>query len=350
MTDQRPIPGPSGKRQRCIVHIGLNKTGSTTIQGWLQINRDALRKQGIWHDSLAPHGGPHLSTAAGWAIYAHSQRPNYVPGGWQAQSYRIGSRAELQDRLDQFLTRVEATFPPADEGTYVTSSEHIGAGIKNVPEMEKLHSWFAARFDEVRYVVYIREQTDWVASAYVQAVRSGMTDSLDAYIERFGLNDYHTLVQKWCGVAGAGNVDVRLFDKAAFAGGDLIDDFASAIGADASQTRRPPRLNDSMPLYQLNLLLWTSRLFGKAIEKLGLIRAQRRFYSRNMPFLFGSTRRLRLSPDQAARVRAMNAEGNEALRALVFPAEDSLFPGASNTPSSRPAQGVAAAIPQVTGQ
>jgi hypothetical protein len=68
-----------------------------------------------------------------------------------------------------------------------------------------------------------------------------------------------------------------------------------------------------------------------------------------MPFLFGS-KRLRLSPEQAARVRAMNADSNEALRALVFPAADSLFPGASASQSPRSAQGVAAAIPQVTGQ
>ena len=168
-------------------------------------------------------------------------------------------------------------------------------------------------------------------------------------VESFGFNDYHALIEKWRGIAGDENVDVRLFDRAAFAGGDLIDDFASAIGADASQTRRPPRLNDSMPLYQLKLQLWTSRLFGRAISKLGLLPAQRRLYSRNLPFLFGSTR-LRLSPDQAARVRAMNADSNEALRALVFPAADSLFPGASASQSPRSAQGVAAAIPQVTGQ
>lgn len=339
----------SGPARRCIVHIGLNKTGSTTIQAWLQTNQDALRNQGIWHDSLGPHSGPRLSTAVGWTIFAHSQRPNYVPGGWQAQTYRIRSRADLQERLDQFLTRVEATFPPAGDGTYVTSSEHIGAGIKNVPEMEKLHSWFAARFNEVRYVVYIREQTDWVASAYVQAVRSGTTESLDAYIEHFGFNDYHALIQKWRGVAGDDNVDVRLFDRAAFTGGDLIDDFAHAIGTDASQTARPPKLNDSMPLYQLHLLLWGSRLFGKLVNRLGLLPAQRRFYSRNMPFLFGS-KRLCLSPEQAARVRAMNADSNEALRALAFPAADSLFPGAASSQSPRSAPGAAAAIPQVTGQ
>lgn len=344
MTDNIPAT------RRCIVHIGLNKTGSTTLQGWLHLNRDALREQGIWHDSLGPHGGPNLTTAVGWAVYAHSQRPNYVPGGWQAQAYRIGGRADLQVRLDQFLTRVEASFPPAGGGTYVTSSEHIGAGVKNVAEMEKLHDWFAQRFDEVRYVVYIREQADWVASAYVQAVRSGTTLGLNAFIDQFGCNDYHQLVQKWRGVAGAGNVDVRLFDRTAFVGGDLIDDFASAIGADASQTARPPRLNDAMPLYQLYLLLWTSRIFGKAIEKFGFLRTQRRFYARNLPFLFGSTRRLRLSSAQAERVRTMNAESNEALRALVFPAEERLFPGTSASQSPRSASGAAAAFPQVTGQ
>lgn len=349
MTDQRPISHPSGKRERCIVHMGLNKTGSTTLQGWLQINRAALRDQGIWYDSLEPHGGPHLSTATGWTIYAHSRRPDYLPGPWQAQVYRIADRQALAERLEEFLTRVEASFPPETGGTYVTSSEHIGAAIRNVHEMAKLHQWFADRFDDVRYVIYIREQADWVASAYTQAVRSGTTESLDAYIDRLGHQNYHWLVQSWRGIAGEENVDVRLFDRAAFAGGDLIDDFAHAIGADASQTARPPTLNDSMPLYQLYLLLWGNRLFGKLVNRLGLLPAQRRFYSRNMPFLFGS-KRLRLSPEQAARVRAMNADSNEALRALAFPAADSLFPGASASQSPRSAPDAAAAIPQVTGQ
>lgn len=349
MTVQAHIPRPSGKRQRCIVHMGLNKTGSTTLQGWLQINRAALRDQGIWYDSLAPHGGPHLSTATGWAIYAHSRRPDYLPGLWQAQVYRIADRQALTERLKQFHARVEASFPPEAGGTYVTSSEHIGAAIKNIPEMARLHQWFADRFEEVRYIVYIREQVDWVASAYTQAVRSGTTESLDAYIDRLGHQNYHWLVQSWRGVAGDGNVDVRIFDRAAFAGGDLIDDFAEAIGVDASQTVRPHKLNDSMPRYQLHLLLWGNRLFGKLINRLGLLPAQRRFYSRNLPFLFGS-KRLRLNPDQAARVRAMNADSNEALRALAFPAADSLFPGASASQSPRSAQGAAAEFPQVTGQ
>lgn len=327
----------SVKRPLCIVHIGLNKTGSTSIQAWLDMNREALRRQGIWTDSLAPHGGPELTTAVGWAMYGHSNRRNYVPRGWQKQAYRIHDRTDLDTKLAAFLHRVEAGFPPPGEGTYVTSSEHIGAALKNVSEIQKLHDWFAERFDRVRYVVYIREQADWLASAYVQAVRSGSGDSLEQFVETRGQQDYDELVGKWAGIAGDENVDVRIFHRARMVEGDLLADFASAIDANLRTTARPRRLNDSMPPYQLRLMRGLNRATWPLIEKTPLVTVQRRLFSHNLPRLFGADK-VRLSPEQAARVRTMNAASNDRLRVRFFPSEETLFPGvAPGQPEYRPA-------------
>ena len=41
-------PAPPGGR--ALVHIGLNKSGSTTIQTWLARNREALRGQGVAYE------------------------------------------------------------------------------------------------------------------------------------------------------------------------------------------------------------------------------------------------------------------------------------------------------------
>jgi hypothetical protein len=333
----------STRRPLCIVHIGLNKTGSTSIQAWLDMNRDALRAQGIWHDDLGPHGGPHLSTAIGWTVLGHSARGDWMPRGWQRQALAVSSPEDLQDRLTDFLARVDGTLPPPGAGTYVTSSESIGTGLRTTHEIARLHGWFAERFDAVRYVVYLREQADWLASAYVQAIRAGRADSLDAFIDSHGQADYDALVQRWSDVAGAGNVDVRLFDKSR----DLIADFAKAIGADVVATARPKRLNDSMPLYQLRLIRGANRLLGPLIADTPLVKIQRSLSNRNLPPLFGAAR-LELAPEQAARVRAMNAASNERLRARHFPDRPTLFPGVAPDPTEyRPAApGGTAATPQ----
>ena len=39
--------------KKCILHIGTEKTGSTTIQEYLKSNRDALAKHGAYHPIAA---------------------------------------------------------------------------------------------------------------------------------------------------------------------------------------------------------------------------------------------------------------------------------------------------------
>ncbi len=327
------MTAPAANRT-AIVHIGLNKTGSTTLQRWLQVNRAALRERGVWFDDLPPHGGPELSTAMGWSIFAASENPLWQPGPWQAQAYRIDDRADLDARVATFLDRVEASLPQAD-GLYVTSSEHIGTALRKPEQIARLHGWFAARFETVRYVVYIRDQADWVASAYVQAIRSGAAMGLDDFIAKQGRNDYHALARLWWETAGPDALIVRRLDPAALVQGDLIADFAAQLGVSPDGLQRPERQNESMTAFRLRLTRRVSQHLGPAMERLRLLPLQRQLYSTPLPNPLG-LKKMRLSATQAARVRRMNLAGNEALRAALCPDETALFPSSAPTATARP--------------
>lgn len=344
MADRPVLPQPAAaarQGRRAVVHIGLNKTGSNSIYTWLDRNAAALRRQGVWFDGLAPHGGPAFSTATGWVVFARSAEPGWTPGPFERQAFRLSSRADLDARVATFLQHVEAGLPEGP-GTYVTSAEMIG-GLDTPEAIGALHGWFTARFDTVRYVVYLRDQVAWVASAYNQAIRAGETLDLDAFIARQGRNDYHALVTRWHAAVGRDALEVRLFDRRDFVRGDLIEDFAALIGAATAGTVKPPRKNTAMSALRLRATRAVSRLTGDFAARAGLLPLQRRLYRLPLPD-FGA--KLRLSDTQAAQVRAMNAEGNAKLAALLFPDRTDLFRDAPRAEPAVPSTDLS----QVTGK
>lgn len=329
--------------RRAVVHIGLNKTGSNAIHTWLSLNTEVLQRKGFWFDSLGPHSGPEYSTAAGWVAYARAGRADWLPAAHDRQAYRIATRADLDARLATFLSRAEASFPP-HEGTFVTSSSPISQ-IRPKAQIARLHAWFAERFDAVRYVVYLRDQVEWLPSAYGQAVRAGGTQDLDAFIDSQGVNDYDAFVARWQEIVGADAMDVRLYDRRDFVGGDLFEDFAAALGTDTSGMTAPPRRNEAMSAARLKATIAASRLTGSLAERAGLLPLQRRLYTMPLPGPGGA--KLTLDPNQASRVRAMNADSNARLCARLFPDRPQLFRG----PAHRNASPVPTTeLSQVTGK
>ncbi|NRA99734.1 MAG: hypothetical protein HRU32_07935, partial [Rhodobacteraceae bacterium] len=266
--------------RRAIVHIGLNKTGSTTLQFWLANNADKLREHGVWFDDLRPHGGPELSTAVGWKTFACTALPKYKVDQWERQVYDMDTKEKTAERVATFLDRVEATLPPEGE-TYVTSAEHIGTGVRPPQSIRLLHSWFAERFTEVKYVVYIRDQVDWIPSAYVQAIRSGATLSIEDFIEAKGANNFFYLVNNWREETGADSVIVRRLDRKVLVDGDLVADFASIIGVNPNDFAPRQPANESMSAFQTTLTRYFSICFGWAVKRFNLLPWQRRIYDRN---------------------------------------------------------------------
>ena len=159
-----------------LLHIGRHKTGTTAIQHFLWYNRAALRGKG-W---LVPHAG---RVNAGHHGFSRA----LAPGELKQDPTQDLTRIRALRQLRRELVDVE------DQTRVVISSE----AFQNCRPSD-----VAAAFEEYvpRVIVYLRNQLDYLPSAYAQRVHgSNYQGTLEEYytdIFQHGL-DYYAFLQDW---------------------------------------------------------------------------------------------------------------------------------------------------------
>lgn len=307
---------------KAIIHIGSQKTGTTTIQSFLYQNRAALTSQGIRYEPLSPRRTAQMEL--GLVGIVRSGGTLDQPSKLRAMGVRsAASQAAFVDQFEESLRLGVKTWP---EHTYLASSEQIHAWLFNADRVSALHTMLAKHFEQVRYVVYYRAQEDFMLSTYSEAIRRGETTTLEQHIDKFiNLMNYNRRAKIWASVVGRENLTVRLFDKNAMRNSDLLDDFCEVTGIDRSPLETPASKNMSLTAEQIALY----RKIGKrtpAYLPTGhpnpLFWLAKTVLQRSLP---KPGTRVILTPAQAARIHEVNAGPNEKLRAEFFPERKTLF-------------------------
>jgi len=189
----------AGMTPRFVLHIGANKTGTSSIQRMLADNAQALARAGwVYPDFHLLHCGHH---PLAYALAGHPKRG--LARGWRAA----------------FAT---ATADPSYR--YVISSELF---FRNVPPPAA-----ATLFPpgQTRIVLYLREHLGYLASWYAQAVQErNLTACFDDYIRLFP-QPFTGFLKRWEAVYGAAAITLRPFRRDAFSGGDICTDFLAQMG------------------------------------------------------------------------------------------------------------------------
>jgi len=314
---------------KALVHIGMPKTGSTSIQAWLRLNRAALRGRGVVHDPLNMKGYPKYQTQPGLVICQQDSVGRLVRHRWIRMDFGLSSlaaQAEVAERFRGFFGARVAAAREAGAGVFVLSCEALG-GSADAPAIAALDAWLTPQFERVEYLVYFRRQEDWLPSSYSQRIRRGDPVSLEQVIERHGRQNWHAAARAWSDTAGRGRVHVRLLESDALAEGDLIEDFARALGTTAEGLPRPPRLNEALSAPAARLLSEVNRALPLTD---GSGRKRNPLHDTLRQAIAGASSedqsKVRLSAGQIGRIRDMNAESNERLRRAFFPGRPVLFP------------------------
>lgn len=225
---------------RFILHIGLEKTGTTSIQRFLSANRTLLLEQ---HGILYPD---HPSL---WRDDSHPMLPASLLSSTHCEFLPATCRADPA-RIRAALERLART----DADRILLSAEHLSSRL-DAAAIEQLGSWL--RPHQVAVIVYLRRQDELALSSFSTALRSGRrtwfrprdVTPADRYFA------YDALLEPWGATFGHANIRIRLFDPERFSGGDLIADFMEAIGVTRIQDwPRPPPQNPSINLAEASLL------------------------------------------------------------------------------------------------
>lgn len=211
---RRPRRAPQPRRPRpeaLVVHIGVHKTGTSTIQASLAASYDDLLKRGI----LYPRAGRSRS----WP--GHANLP------WEALD--DPRHQPEHGGTDALLAEIAAVGPRV---VILSSEEFTLNPRKPAPAEWAGRLYDELRVSEVQVIGYVRPQWEFLESQYPYRVRDGKESvPFPAFVERLLKSprlDYPTMFGDWRRVF-ADRLSVRPYDPDRFPGRDVNQDFWRAV-------------------------------------------------------------------------------------------------------------------------
>ncbi|MDP2901793.1 MAG: hypothetical protein Q8N96_01595 [Methylovulum sp.] len=226
-----------------FLHIGIPKTGTSSIQNFFYQKREELKSHGLLYPITA-------SSGLGTEHYLLSDALGF------GKKHRVNER---EKELSDMARSLEKEIKKSSAHSVLFSSECFY--IPN--DIEPVKAFFSDY--EVCIVVYLRRHDTWWPSAYSQTVKTVKSPpwnrSIEAYIN-FSKNrpqrpSYRTLVDRWAKVFGKENMIIRPYEGQQNQP-DLIADILTAINFQSAiplkSTIGVESKNQSLPYAKLSLI------------------------------------------------------------------------------------------------
>ncbi|MEQ1742218.1 MAG: tetratricopeptide repeat protein [Candidatus Nitrotoga sp.] len=235
---------------KVYLHIGWHKTGSTAIQVFMMRNRSAILKESGILYPVCGHStiGHHL---VAWSL----QEP--ITSTW-AKEIKFSETAEV------VFARIFQEAESYGVTTLVLSSEEFSAtnqySIVRLARILKGH--------EVKLIVYLRRQDEYVESLYNQCVKdygARVGESFEHFLHgqiKANWLDYGSYLDNWVSLFPDLSVDFRVYDRNRFPEKNVVLDFMQAIGLPSS------------PSYQMGDMEANPSLSTRSVKVLARVNAE----------------------------------------------------------------------------
>ncbi|MEM7516869.1 MAG: hypothetical protein AAF368_08095 [Planctomycetota bacterium] len=225
-------------KKTLILHIGMPKTGTTTIQNTLVENTEALSARRILYPEFGRRFGAHHLLVDPLVIHKNP----YVPP------------AEMS--ADEVVAKIFSWSDDAAHDTFIVSSEAFSSGRGFRPAIREV-----ARTFQIHTVLVLREQAAYANSLLNQKLKmalfrpdreGGFQESLLKSVE---VPNYIEIARMW----REGTADAPLTVIPFIAGVDIWAEFAKAVGGLEGLTVDRERRNASLRPEALAFILWFNR-------------------------------------------------------------------------------------------
>ncbi|MEX0367959.1 MAG: hypothetical protein AB3N22_17975 [Ruegeria sp.] len=219
---------------RVVLHIGLNKTGTCSVQNVLFANPEALAREGWLYPKAALERSAH-----------HALVGIAAQGMGALRAFRADITAEAQDAgLDQIVISTEA----------LHETPHIGRLARLFEDCE------------TRILLTLRDPVDYLSSWYREDVKStGLCSDFATYavLKR---KTFLPLLRAWARAFGRDALILRVYDRARLFRGSSVDDAMQAgLGIHDMTGWRPAEVAEN-PSVSGNLLFY-KRLLNNFISR-----------------------------------------------------------------------------------
>jgi hypothetical protein len=240
------ISAANGKAagRQIFLHIGLHKTGTTAIQYFFSKN-PVLVSQGFFYPSSARPAQEIIS-------YGHHRL-----------SWSLIRNPEDIVSWDNLKVEIEES----RAGNVILSSEEFD--VLNEEGISRVRSLLSDY--DVRIVAYLRRQDEFAQAYYTTDVLfNHETRPLHEYVNSLRTSlDYWKLLSRWAEQFGRDNIIVRVYEKSALFGGDVVKDFCHILGikSDDSFIMPPSRINHGYPKNVVDIVrsLRMMRIHGHSV-------------------------------------------------------------------------------------
>lgn len=242
------------------LHIGLEKTGTTSLQEFFYLNRNKLKKEYNIYYPKSPGKKNHIALP----IYSYREqirdlrRQKNLTEDDDLLKFRQQFKKDLANEVTPFLKQGY---------NLLFSNEHLSSLSMNKEELQNLNQLFLDLNCQVKVIIYLRRQDKFLVSTYSTWLKDGSTSELRKKAYRRKRYNYLFLLDMWSEVIGDEHIIVEVFEKERFKNSSLYANFCSKIGIQDIQEFILPskQLNKSLDKYQLQLLLAYNRLVPDSI-------------------------------------------------------------------------------------
>lgn len=245
---------------RLTLHIGTEKTGSTSIQSFLRANRKNLLKLGICiPSSLSVGRGNHR-----W-LPIIANNPDVIDEFTTRKGLTEPSHKARRINAKKSLFEREVSAKKTLCNHFIISSEHLQSRLTTDEELLRLEKYLSKLFKNITIALYIRDPLETAVSAYSSLLLSNSAGSrLPAANSPYIMNlcDHAATIARWKRCFPMARLVVQHFEEANLRHGGIIKDFCLrflqvepyALG------RIPKRLNESYSLKGLTYIHWLNKV------------------------------------------------------------------------------------------
>lgn len=195
------------RNPKLFLHIGLHKTGTSSIQESLIQNKDNLAKEGILYINNLK-------------IFDNILNNDY---------FNIKLVGKCITELENISKSKNNTIKKIIISNEAFSGNPFD-GYKKLKIIVKYLSKISKRF-ETKIILYLRRQDELIESLYIQSIKDGKTDLFNDFIKTLKYDSFNwsNYLKIWMQHFSKNQLIVRMYDKKKYKDGNIVTDFACAL-------------------------------------------------------------------------------------------------------------------------
>jgi len=268
---------------KLILHIGMQKTGSSAIQSSLAA---ASGKDFVYPLLGDGRFKPPKHTEALVQLFSSNSATI-------AEQYKLAGKSEamIRDPLRASSDREQITQAAADAGDgYVILSSEGATGYLGREDLHAVREFAEDLFDDILVVAYIREPFEFVSANFQTRIRGRFLADFKPKYKRL-----RPRFELWDEVFGRERVHLWKYDRAAFPNGDIVEDFCGKLGL---STLRSGDSNVTLSRAAVSALYRLNRTTRSKPDALPLLQQARKVIVHDFPHR--DWPKFRLSPEVVA--------------------------------------------------